>query len=196
MPFDPNSAFDPTDPSQWWRLRDLSQIPVQPKAPPRPPSGNSAGDDGPDDWFVPEADGYPNDWIYPHNNAPAAAPSTAPPPSSQRNPAVNRAPERFDPYHAYCRRCRQAAPAQWPGIHRSFCPPIDQFRSGGSLEHEMPTNAQYREASRRALIASGFSEAQASELEAQAAAQRAEKGLSESKSVPNIPIAIWRRKRK
>jgi hypothetical protein len=80
--------------------------------------------------------------------------------------------------------------------HRSMEDFWDQFRQGGSLEHGMPTNAQYGEASRRALIASGFSDAQASVLEAQAAAQRAGKGLSESSPVPNVPVAIWRRRRK
>jgi hypothetical protein len=60
MPFDPNSPFDPTDPAQWWRLHNLPHILVQPKAPPSTPSGNSAGDDGIDDWFVPEADGFPS----------------------------------------------------------------------------------------------------------------------------------------
>jgi hypothetical protein len=80
--------------------------------------------------------------------------------------------------------------------HRSMEDFWDPFRAGGSLEGDMPTNAQYGEASRRALIASGFSDAQASELEARAAAQRAENGLVESNSVPNVPIAIWRRRRK
>jgi hypothetical protein len=99
---DPNSPFDPSDPSQWWRLQNLPHILVQPNPPPGTPSGNSAGDDGPDDWFVPEEDGFPNDWIYPDNNnahAPAMAPSTAPPaPGPQPKPAVaNRPPAPVDP---------------------------------------------------------------------------------------------------
>ena len=52
-----------------------------------------------------------------------------------------------------------------------------------------------REAVRRTHIASGLSPAQASDLAARAAAQRGTKGLSESEPVPNIPIAIWRRRR-
>jgi hypothetical protein len=67
----------------------------------------------------------------------------------------------------------------------------DQFRKGGSLESKRPTNAEYGDAVRRALIASGFSPAQASDLVAQAAAQRAEYGLIESAFVPRVPRAIW-----
>ena len=46
-----------------------------------------------------------------------------------------------------------------------------------------------------ALIAGGLSPAQATELAARAAAQRAAYGLSESDFVPEIPKAIWRRRR-
>jgi hypothetical protein len=130
MLFDPNSPFDPTDPSQLWRLRNLPRTPVQPTAPPNAASGSAAEsnginvpeDDGlpndwfapeadgfPNDWFVPEADGFPNDWIYPGNQnapAPAAAPPSAPPaPSPQANAAnpvpSNRRAARFDPYEAF-----------------------------------------------------------------------------------------------
>jgi hypothetical protein len=62
---------------------------------------------------------------------------------------------------------RPRSSAQWPGIRRS----------------------------RRALIASGLSPEQASDLVGRAAARRAEKGLRESDPVPDIPIAIWRRRR-
>jgi hypothetical protein len=62
-----------------------------------------------------------------------------------------------------------------------------------SLEFSWPTNAEYGEAVRRALIASGFSDMQASNLAAAAAAQRVAHGLSESALVPLIPKAIWRR---
>jgi hypothetical protein len=48
--------------------------------------------------------------------------------------------------------------------HRSLEQFWDQYRPGGSLQFRMPTNAEYGEASRRALIASGFSPAQASDL--------------------------------
>jgi hypothetical protein len=71
----------------------------------------------------------------------------------------------------------------------------DQYRDGGSLAPEMPTNAEYGETVRRALIASGFSPEQASNLAARAAAQRTASGLSESAPVPEIPIAIWRPRR-
>ena len=79
--------------------------------------------------------------------------------------------------------------------HRSLEQFWDQYRDGGTLEFEMPTNAEYGEAVRRALIASGFSRAQASDLAARAAAQRTASGLSESAPVSEIPMAIWRRRR-
>jgi hypothetical protein len=56
----------------------------------------------------------------------------------------------------------------------------------------MPTNAEYGEAVRRALIASGFSDTHASNLASAAAAQRVAHGLSDSAFVPLIPKAIWR----
>ena len=105
MPFDPNSPFDSTDPSQWWRLQNLPHILVQPNAPPNAASGGTEDDGLPNDWFVPEADGFPNDWIRPDNNAPAPAPppSAAPPaPNPQPNPAAtNRSLEHLDPYYAF-----------------------------------------------------------------------------------------------
>jgi hypothetical protein len=79
--------------------------------------------------------------------------------------------------------------------HRSLEQFWDQYREGGSLESKMPTNAEYGEAVRQALIASGLSFAQASDLAEHAAAQRAAYGLSESDVVPQIPKAIWRRRR-
>jgi hypothetical protein len=130
MPFDPNSPFDPADPAQWWQLRTLPRISIQPTAPPNAASGSATqsnrigvpDDDGlpndwfvpeadgyPNDWFVPEADGFPNDWIYPDNQnapTPAAVPPTAPPaPSPQINAAKPATPTRpaarFDPYEAF-----------------------------------------------------------------------------------------------
>jgi hypothetical protein len=80
-------------------------------------------------------------------------------------------------------------------FHKSLEQFWDQYRPGGSLQYKMPTNAEYGEAVRRALIASGFSPAQATDLAGQAAAQRAAYGLSESADVPRIPGAIWRRRR-
>jgi hypothetical protein len=79
--------------------------------------------------------------------------------------------------------------------HRSMEQFWGQYREGGSLEHSMPTNAEYGEASRHALIASGLSAAQASDLAAQAAAQRVARGLSESAEVPRLPKPIWRSRR-
>jgi hypothetical protein len=80
--------------------------------------------------------------------------------------------------------------------HRSLEQFWDQYREGGSLASKKPTNAQYGEAVRRALIDSGFSPAQASDLAAQAADQRFAKGLIESAEVPYVPKAIWRNRRK
>jgi hypothetical protein len=71
----------------------------------------------------------------------------------------------------------------------------DQYRKGGSLESKMPTNAEYGEEVRRALIAAGLFPEQASDLAEQAAAQRVASGLNESDFVPEIPKAIWRRRR-
>jgi hypothetical protein len=52
----------------------LPHILVQPNAPPNAASGSAAESDGIDDWFIPEDDGFPNDWIYPDNHdAPASA---------------------------------------------------------------------------------------------------------------------------
>jgi hypothetical protein len=42
----------------------LPHIIVHPKSPNAPPD-NPADTDGPDDWFVPAADGYPDDWFVP-----------------------------------------------------------------------------------------------------------------------------------
>jgi hypothetical protein len=68
--------------------------------------------------------------------------------------------------------------------HRSLEQFWDQYRPGGSLESERPTNGDYGEAVGRALIASGLSPAQASDLVGQAAAQRAAYGPSDSAAVP------------
>jgi hypothetical protein len=61
----------------------LLHIVVHPKSPNAPPD-NSAGAGGPDDWFVPTADGYPDDWFVP---APAATPAQSGP-GAQPNAAV------------------------------------------------------------------------------------------------------------
>jgi hypothetical protein len=79
--------------------------------------------------------------------------------------------------------------------HRSLEQFWEQYRDGSSLEFKMPTNAEYGEAVKQALIASGLSPAQALDLAEQAAAQRVAYGLSESAAVPRIPRAIWPRRR-
>ena len=71
------------DPFAVARTDALPHIIVHPKSPNAPPD-NSAGADGPDDWFVPTADGYPDDWFVP---APAAAPAQSGP-GAQSNAAV------------------------------------------------------------------------------------------------------------
>jgi hypothetical protein len=79
--------------------------------------------------------------------------------------------------------------------HRSLEKFWEQYRRGSSLESKIPTNAEYGEAVKQALIASGLFPAQASDLAEQAAAQRVAYGLSESAPVPRIPRAIWPRRR-
>jgi hypothetical protein len=79
--------------------------------------------------------------------------------------------------------------------HKSLEQFWDRYRAGGSLEFDMPTNAEYGEAVRRALISAGLSPGQASDLATRAAAQRVAHGLVESDFVPRIPEAIWRRRR-
>jgi hypothetical protein len=85
MPFDPETAFVPADPSEWMRIRALPHIVVRPKSPPdaSPPDGiddwfvPGQASDGPDDWFLPGSTrtdaSYPNDWFVP---PPSVAPST------------------------------------------------------------------------------------------------------------------------
>jgi hypothetical protein len=80
-------------------------------------------------------------------------------------------------------------------FHRSLEQFWDQYRKGDNLEHGMPTYAEYGDAVRRALVESGLSAAQASDLAAQAAAQRVASGINESAEVPRIPKPIWRRRR-
>jgi hypothetical protein len=71
MPFDPDGAFAPADPTQSARIRALPRIIVHPKPPPSlalgdRPSGTAS--DGLDDWFVPSTDGYPDDWFVPNSD--------------------------------------------------------------------------------------------------------------------------------
>jgi hypothetical protein len=69
-----------------------------------------------------------------------------------------------------------------------------QYRRGGSLYPSRPSNANYGEGLRGSLIAGDYSPAQASELAARAAAQRADYGLSETAPVPRIPRRLNQRR--
>jgi hypothetical protein len=85
MPFDPEDAFVPADPSQWLRTRALPHIIVHSKPPPGAPADNSPDSDGIDDWFVPDA--FRDDWFVP---APTATPNMG-----QRAPARITAARRY-----------------------------------------------------------------------------------------------------
>jgi hypothetical protein len=161
MPFDPNSPFGSIDPSQWWRLRTLPHILVQPNAPPNAASGNPAGADGIDDWFVPgrapnPADlpndwfvpwsaqtnaAFPDDWIYPDGrSAPtsAVAPSAVPPaPGPQPNAANPATANRLAPPPAPFAAYWSLIPASRVGA-LAWEPPIfpDSF---GQFPPAMPT---------------------------------------------------------
>jgi hypothetical protein len=74
--------------------------------------------------------------------------------------------------------------------HQSLEQFWNQYRRGGTFFQLTPTNAQYGQALQDALQASGYSPAQASDLAAQAAAQRAAYGLNELDQVPQIPGRI------
>lgn len=65
---------------------------------------------------------------------------------------------------------------------------------GGPLHGSTPTNAQYGQALQRALEAGGLSPADAADLAAQAARQRAAYGILESAPVPNIPGRLPQRR--
>ena len=94
-----------------------------------------------------------------------------------------------DPEGAWQRAWAQAA------ISGAFSGAWDDYRDDGRSFGKWPTNAEYGEASQRALVASGFTRAQASQLADQAAAERAANGLNEAEPVPRIPIRIDRYKR-
>jgi len=81
-------------------------------------------------------------------------------------------------------------------FHRSLEEFWDQFRDDGSRREEMPTIAEYHQATQKALVASGFTPEQASYLVEKAANDFTSKGISLSEQVPEIPIAIWRKGKK
>ena len=67
----------------------------------------------------------------------------------------------------------------------------DQYRRGGDLFGEVPTNAQYGDAVSQALQDSGLSSSEAQRLSNLAAQNRAAYGLSPDDLVPNIPRKIY-----
>jgi hypothetical protein len=66
----------------------------------------------------------------------------------------------------------------------------DQYREGGALAGQTPTNAEYGEALQRALEFSGTPPVTAAGYANAAAQQRGLYGLSESAFVPKIPEDI------
>ena len=70
----------------------------------------------------------------------------------------------------------------------------NQYRRGGASFGSSPTNAQYGQALRQALEAAGLSPAEAAELAAQAARQRAAFGLLDDAFVPRIPGRLPQRR--
>jgi hypothetical protein len=84
--------------------------------------------------------------------------------------------------------------------HHAFHWSLEQwwepYREDNELYGTFPTNAEYGEAAKRAFVVGGFTQAQASQLAAQGAAERAAHGLDEGASVPRIPGRInWPKRR-
>jgi hypothetical protein len=63
----------------------------------------------------------------------------------------------------------------------------DQYRPGGSLFGDLPTNGDYHQALQEALQAGGFSPEETAELANQAAQQRLQFGLPPDAQVPRVP---------
>jgi hypothetical protein len=111
MPFDPESAFAPADPSQWQRTRALPHIVVRPNAPPSDGVDDwfvpGKASDGPDDWFVPgdprTDPSYPDDWFVPPRSiAPnTEQPAPGPQPHAANAGFFSTASARPDPFAAY-----------------------------------------------------------------------------------------------
>jgi hypothetical protein len=78
-------------------------------------------------------------------------------------------------------------PSEHYKFHRSLEDFWDEYRTGGDHEGEMPTNAQYGQALRNALIDAGFSEADADRMAAGARWNRIENGYLDDQEVPRIP---------
>jgi len=78
-------------------------------------------------------------------------------------------------------------PSEHYKFHRSLEDFWDEYRKGGEHEGEMPTNAQYGEALKKALIDAGFSEADAARMAAGARWNRISNGYLDDQPVPRIP---------
>ncbi|MFL6546540.1 MAG: RHS repeat-associated core domain-containing protein, partial [Candidatus Udaeobacter sp.] len=78
-------------------------------------------------------------------------------------------------------------------FHKSMEGFWEEYRTG-PLRGTKPTSAEYGQAVERSLEAGGFSPAEASSLEAQAARQRAAAGLAPGDPVPRIPGRINQKK--
>lgn len=72
----------------------------------------------------------------------------------------------------------------------------NRYRRGGDLFGSTPTNAQYGVATEKALIQGGYSQTEAADMAAQAAAQRASYGLSPSAPIPRVPGRLNQKKRR
>jgi hypothetical protein len=78
-------------------------------------------------------------------------------------------------------------PSEHYKFHRSLEDFWDKYRKGGELEGELPTNAEYGEAVRIALIDAGFTEADATRIAAGARFNRIENGYLDDQKVPKLP---------
>lgn len=78
-------------------------------------------------------------------------------------------------------------PSEHYKFHRSLEDFWDKYRAGGEFEGKKPTNAQYGDALRNALIDAGFSEADADRMAAGARWNRIENDYLDDQEVPKIP---------
>ncbi len=70
----------------------------------------------------------------------------------------------------------------------------DQFRVGGARFGQVPSNAEYVEATRRALRTSGLSPGEAAELARRAGSQQSAAGLAPDAPVPQVPRRLNQRR--
>lgn len=78
-------------------------------------------------------------------------------------------------------------------FHKSLERFWERYRTG-SLKGQRPTNAEYGQALQEALEAGGLTRAEAVDLAAQAAKQRAAYGLAPTDLVPRVPGRIGQKK--